>query len=135
VEFENRQSGLLLVQIPGNGTKILLLHDRRHQRMVKNEKTGEQELAKGAGPSTNILLVMSGKGVKVPAVENAKFSKDFMSSKKMRPILFSHGDKSTANMLAGTMIDFASRGYACFAPLHTDVSCLYTEKKMVSRSI
>lgn len=99
------------------------------QRMVKNEKTGEQELAKGAGPSTNILLVMSGKGVKVPAVENAKFSKDFMSSKKMRPILFSHGDKSTANMLAGTMIDFASRGYACFAPLHTDGSCLYTEKK------
>lgn len=69
---------------------------------VKNKETGDMEEGKSRPPSNNTLMTMTGVGVKVPAVENAKFSPDFMDGEtRMRPLLFSHGDRSTANNHAG----------------------------------
>ena len=62
-------------------------------------------------------------------VENARLSEDFLSSGRLRPIIFSHGNKYAPNHYTGLLSEFASRGYIVFAPYHTDGSCSYTEKK------
>jgi hypothetical protein len=46
-----------------------------------NKETKEEQVSSKPGPSNNFLMTMTGVGVKVPAVENAKFSRDFSTPK------------------------------------------------------
>ena len=62
------------------------------------------------------------------AVENATLSKDFINGKKIRPIIFSHGNMDCPNHYSGMLMDFAARGYIVFAQFHEDGTCAYTEK-------
>jgi dienelactone hydrolase len=66
--------------------------------------------------------------IRIDAVENAEISKDFGPGKlKLRPLIYSHGNKGLPAGYAANLSDFASRGMVVFAPAHTDKSCRYTE--------
>lgn len=67
--------------------------------------------------------------VRLDAVPDAKVSRDFCENKKLRTLIFSHGNKSSGNNNAAMLMDYASRGFMTFAIYHTDESCLYTEKR------
>jgi hypothetical protein len=67
--------------------------------------------------------------LRLDAVPDAKVSRDFCENKKLRTLIFSHGNKSSGNHNAAMLMDYASRGFMTFAIYHTDESCVYTEKK------
>jgi hypothetical protein len=61
--------------------------------------------------------------IRLDAVENANVSKDFGvggDKLKLRPLIYSHGNKGLPAGYASVLSDYASRGMIVFAPAHTD---------------
>jgi hypothetical protein len=59
--------------------------------------------------------------IRLDCVENAKLSDDFSEGKlKLRPLIYSHGNKGHPTGYACNLSDYASRGMIVFAPSHTD---------------
>ena len=65
--------------------------------------------------------------VSVQVAENAPLARDFShGSKKMQPLVFSHGDSYDRMFYSGILRELASYGFLVIALNHNDGSCLYT---------
>lgn len=100
--------------------------DKTKERFVESAT----KLFDGKGKAVLMMPEDLNQNIRLDAVENATISKDFGSEEgklKLRPMIYSHGNKGLPAGYASVLSDYASRGMVVFAPAHTDQSCRYTE--------
>ena len=56
--------------------------------------------------------------IQADVCEDADLSKNYKLHSNFRPIIFSHGNKSSPSDYTGLFSEYASRGFIVFAPFH-----------------